>query len=113
MIANDDRDERIRSINLMKIGNHPRNWLFGLLIINVVSTILHYTDNFIFFNRYSAPSWMNMHHVYLAWLVLTPFAIVGYIFYTRQKYWLAYLCLFCLFTRILVQPVWGIIFMVQ
>lgn len=78
----------------MNISNNPRNWLFGLLIINVISTILHYSDNFIFFDRYPAPSWMNMHHVYIAWLLLTPFAIVGYVFYTRQKYWLAYLFLF-------------------
>ena len=77
----------------MSIINNSR-WLLGLLIFNVVSTILHYTDNFIFFNRYPAPSWMNMHHVYLAWLILTSFAVIGYVFYLRQKYWLAYLCLF-------------------
>ena len=77
----------------MSIINNSR-WLLGLLIFNVVSTILHYTDNFIFFNRYPAPSWMNIHHVYLAWLILTSFAVIGYVFYLRQKYWLAYLCLF-------------------
>ena len=71
----------------------PR-WLFILLMINVVSTILHYTDNFLFFNRYPAPHWMNMHHVYIAWILLTPFAVIGYLLYVKQKYWLAYLCLF-------------------
>ena len=37
---------------------------------------------------------MNLHHVYIAWLLLTPFAIIGYFLYIKQKYWLAYLCLF-------------------
>lgn len=78
----------------MAIANKARAWLLTLLSINFVSTILHYTDNFIFFNSYPAPNWMNMHHVYLAWLILTPFAIVGYWLYRQQKYWLAYLCLF-------------------
>ena len=69
-------------------------WLLGLIIINIISTILHYTDNFISFDRYPAPNWMNMHHVYLAWLLLFPFAVIGYVLYIKQKYWLAYLCLF-------------------
>ena len=72
----------------------PQNWLLALIIVNVISTIVHYTDNFLFFERYPAQNWMNMHHVYIAWLLLTPFAIIGYILYTKQKYWLAYLCLF-------------------
>jgi hypothetical protein len=71
-----------------------QNWLLVLLTINLASTILHYTDNFIYFDRYPAPNWMNMHHVYLAWLILTPFAAIGYFLYKKHKYWLAYLCLF-------------------
>ena len=74
--------------------NKSQNWLAILLVINIISTILHYTDNFLFFDRYPAPNWMNMHHVYIAWLLLTPFAFIGYLLYTKQKYWLAYLCLF-------------------
>ena len=74
--------------------NKPQNWLLTLLVVNVISTILHYTDNVLFFNRYPAPQWMNMHHVYLAWILLTPFALIGYLLYVNQKYWLAYVCLF-------------------
>jgi hypothetical protein len=71
-----------------------QNWLLALLIVNLVSTLVHYTHNFIFFNSYPAPNWMNMHHICIAWLILTPFAIVGYFLYAKHKYWLAYLCLF-------------------
>lgn len=78
----------------MTFFDKPRNWLLTLLIINVVSTIIHYTDNFFFFDRYPAPQWMNMHHVYIAWILLTPFAVIGYLLYLKQKYLLAYLCLF-------------------
>ena len=54
----------------MRDKNQPQRWLLNLLIINVVSTILHYTDNFIVFDRYPAPNWMNPNHVYLAWIFL-------------------------------------------
>ena len=74
--------------------NTKPHWLLALIVVNVISTMFHYIDNFLFFERYPAPNWMNMHHVYIAWLLLTPFAIIGYILYTKQKYWLAYLCLF-------------------
>ena len=72
----------------------PQRWLLSLIVVNVISTILHYADNFIFFARYPAPQWMNMHHVYIAWLLLTPFAVMGYLLYQKREYWLAYLCLF-------------------
>ncbi len=71
--------------------NKSQNWLVILLIINIICTILHYMDNFLFFDRYPASNWMNMHHVYIAWLLLTPFAFIGYLLYKKQKYWLAYL----------------------
>ena len=78
----------------MSNKNQQQRWLLGLLILNVVSTILHYTDNFISFDSYPAPNWMNPNHVYLAWILLIPFAIVGYVLYKKQNYWLAYFCLF-------------------
>lgn len=78
----------------MSDTNKSQKWLLTLLIINIISTILHYTDNFLNFALYPAPYWMNMHHVYLAWIGLTPFAIIGYLLYINRKYWLAYLCLF-------------------
>lgn len=76
---------------------HRQTLLLSLLAINVVATLLHYADNFFFFERYPAPTWMHPHHVYIAWLILTPFAVAGYVQYVRQAFWSAYLCL-CLYS---------------
>lgn len=65
-------------------------WLLAILAINILSTIVHYTDNFLFFDRYPAPHWMNVHHVYIAWLILTPWALLGYFWYARMQYLPAY-----------------------
>ena len=73
--------------------NTPSRWLAVILTVNLLSTIVHYTDNFLFFWRYPAPHWMNLHHVYIAWLTLTPWGILGYFWYVRKKYWQAYLSL--------------------
>lgn len=56
-----------------------QDWLLALLIINLVSTFVHHTDNFVFFNLYPAPDWMNMHHICIAWLILS------FIFYLLAK----------------------------
>jgi hypothetical protein len=68
-------------------------WLRILLAINIVSTIIHYTDNYIFFDRYPQPDWFSPAGVYIAWLVLVPFAFFGYWLYRENKFWLAYFCL--------------------
>lgn len=76
--------------------NYRRILLLSLLALNVVATIFHYADNFFLFERYPAPTWMHPHQVYMAWLLLTPFAIAGYVQYVRQAFWSAYLSL-CLY----------------
>lgn len=84
----------------MTITIDPKNrqtLLLSLLAINVVATIVHYTDNFFFFDQYPAPPSMHPHQVYIAWLLLTPFAVAGYVQYVRQAFWSAYLCL-CLYS---------------
>lgn len=73
--------------------NQRQRLLLSLLVINVIATGLHYADNFFAFPDYPAPAWMLPRQVYEAWLVLTPFAIVGYILYTKGLFWIAYLCL--------------------
>lgn len=67
--------------------------LLALLIINAISTILHYTDNFLFSERYPQPSWMTPDSIYIAWIVLTIFGIVGYLLYVKEIFWAAYVCL--------------------
>ncbi|MDV2991409.1 MAG: hypothetical protein N4J56_001063 [Chroococcidiopsis sp. SAG 2025] len=70
-----------------------RNLLLALLIINAISTMLHYTDNFIFYDKYPQPSWITSDSIYLAWLGLTMFGVVGYMLYVKGIFWAAYVCL--------------------
>lgn len=67
--------------------------LLPLLIINVVITAFHYTDNFINFFKYPDPEWMTPQSVYQSWFILTGIGIIGYIFYLKNVLWLAYICL--------------------
>lgn len=78
----------------MNVENKPQQtWLLIGLTINLVATILHYTDNFIFFTNYPAPAWMHAQHVWIAWVILVPFAVIGYIQYAKGNFWVAYSCL--------------------
>ena len=82
----------------VEMANNQRpTLLLVLLIIGVVTTILHYTDNFLFFDNYPLPTWITKASVYLAWLILTPFGIVGYWLYKQRLFWAAYLCL-CIYS---------------
>ncbi len=67
--------------------------LLALLIVSVVITAFHYTDNFINFLSYPSPEWMTPQSVYQSWFILTGIGIVGYIFYLKNVIWLAYICL--------------------
>lgn len=73
--------------------NQRLTLLLILLATNIVATILHYTDNFIAFEKYPAPAWLHPEGVYIAWLILTPLAIAGYFLYTKGAFWFSYLCL--------------------
>jgi len=77
-------------------NNQRHNWLLILLSINIFASILHYTDNFIFFKNYPGLG-TNPHVVYIAWLILIPFGIADYIQYRKGNFWLAYLCL-CIYS---------------
>jgi hypothetical protein len=51
--------------------------LFALVAANVVTSILHYVDNVIFFKHYPEPTWLNPHLVDMAWFIMTPFGLAG------------------------------------
>ncbi|MGL4618029.1 hypothetical protein [Chroococcidiopsis sp.] len=70
-----------------------RSLLIALLIINAISTILHYTDNFLYYDKYPQPTWITPDSIYLAWIVLTIFGVVGYVLYVKGIFWAAYVCL--------------------
>jgi hypothetical protein len=66
-----------------------------LLIACIVSTAIHFTDNYLYIEQYPEPDWITPSSIYLSWSVWTVIGIVGYWLYKYQKFWLAYLCLVC------------------
>lgn len=65
-------------------GIHSR-WLLALLVICVVTSILHYVDNIVFFDQYPEPTWFNPSLVDLLWFVMTPIGIAGYLLWQRGR----------------------------
>jgi hypothetical protein len=70
---------------------HP--WLLVILACNMLSTAIHYFDNYIYFDQYPVPAWISQDGVWISWLVLTIIGTIGYGLYRQQKFWLAYGCL--------------------
>jgi len=71
----------------------PQTLLLFLVIVNAISTILHYTDNFVDYDKYPQPAWITPDSIYLAWIALTICGVLGYLFYVKNAFWSAYLCL--------------------
>ena len=67
------------------MNQQNKTWLLAILIFNIVSTSLHYTDNAIFINKYPEPEWITTSGVFIAWGVMTLISIISYGFYTKQK----------------------------
>lgn len=65
----------------------------SLLIVSVVSTSIHYTDNFLFFEKYPQPEWITLPSIYISWIILTAIGVAGYWLYRNKRLWLAYVCL--------------------
>lgn len=75
----------------MKITHHKI--LKIILITSIISTSIHFTDNYFFIEQYPQPSWITAHSIYQSWLILTAVGIAGYWLYKYQNFWLAYSCL--------------------
>jgi hypothetical protein len=69
-------------------------WLSIILFANLISTGIHYWDNYIYFDRYPVPAWITVNGVWQSWLFLTTIGGLGYWLYCQQKWYLAYICLF-------------------
>ena len=61
---------------------HQRGLLL-MLIVCIVTSILHYVDNVIFFDQYPEPTWFNPSLVDMLWFVMTPIGIAGYMLWQR------------------------------
>ena len=77
----------------MDLSNRHRTVLLAIVILNLISTWLHYTDNALFLERYPGPEWFTPLGIIVTVIVMTPIGLLGYWVYTKDKFWLAYLLL--------------------
>lgn len=70
-----------------------RQLLKILLVACIVSTAIHFADNYFYIEQYPQPEWISAPSIYISWLIWTVIGIFGYWLYRSQKYWLAYVCL--------------------
>ena len=74
--------------------SNVKRWLLVLLAVNIGASILHYADNIVFFHTYPEPHWINPRIIDAFWLVMTPFAVSGYVLYGKGLRTYAYLCFY-------------------
>ena len=89
--------------------------LLALVLANVVTSILHYVDNVVFFRHYPEPTWLSPHLVDLAWFVMTPFGVAGCLFFRRGRRPAAFACLYLyaamgllVLAHYLIAPPWKV-----
>jgi hypothetical protein len=71
-----------------------RQFLLKLILIaSIISTAIHFIDNYRFIHLYPQPIWITAPSIYQSWIILTVVGIIGYWLYKFRKFWLAYLCL--------------------
>jgi len=71
------------------------NWLRVILVATVLSSIVHYTDNYIRFDEYpqDEPKLISQPLVAIGWASFTVLAVAGYVLYRRGQWRRAALCL--------------------
>jgi hypothetical protein len=67
--------------------------LFRVLAASVASTVVHYTDNYVYFDEYPQPASLRRWQVYAAWILLTAVGALGYHLYRSGNRAPAYVCL--------------------
>jgi hypothetical protein len=77
----------------MNFSKRPQRTLLAILVLNLISTWLHYTDNALFLNQYPGPDWFTPIGVLTTVIMMTPVGLCGYWLYTKRSFWLAYLLL--------------------
>ena len=65
----------------MNLQRNHQSLLLCLLIASVISTGIHYTDNFLFYQKYPQPEWITLDSIYICWVILTLVGIMGYWLY--------------------------------
>jgi hypothetical protein len=77
----------------MNLEDNSQKLLKILLIASIISTAVHFTDNYLFIERYPQPSWITAPSIYQSWIILTVVGITGYWLYKYRHFWLGYGCL--------------------
>ena len=67
--------------------------LLKIIVISVIITSLHYTDNALFIDQYPEPEWIKTYGVFLTWGIMSAIAFIAYFLYARKQYWGSYLLL--------------------
>lgn len=100
---------------LLKETSHQQRQtlLLVLLIVNIILSILHYTDNLIHFDAYPEPDWFSPYLTDSIWWVMTPLGIAGFLFYRKEMFRKAYIGLYgyALLSQLtlghyVVAPIW-------
>jgi len=77
----------------MNLKASSQSFLKLILLASIISTAIHFTDNYRFIEQYPQPVWITAPSIYQSWIILTVTGIIGYWLYKFRKFWSAYLCL--------------------
>jgi hypothetical protein len=57
-----------------------------LLGAAIVSTAIHYTDNYVAIGDFPQPGWVAEWNIVVSWVVLTAIGLLGYRLYTKGRF---------------------------
>jgi hypothetical protein len=81
-------------------------WLRVILVATVLSSVVHYTDNYARFDRYpqDEPALVTKPLIWQSWMAFTVLAVAGYAFYRREQWRRAAGCLAAYSLSGLISP---------
>jgi hypothetical protein len=79
--------------------------LLAVIVINIIITSFHYTDNALFVNMYPEPEWFTTSGVFMTWGIMTIIALIAYWLYIQKNYLFSYIALIIYSTTGLSSPI--------
>lgn len=73
--------------------DRPTTVLRVILLATVVSSLVHYTDNYVRFDEYPTSGFVTKPLIWQSWLLFTAVGLMGYVLYRRQRWLPAAACL--------------------
>jgi hypothetical protein len=67
--------------------------LLGIIVLNLLSTWLHYTHNAIFLADYPGPAWFTPQMIMVTVAVMSTIGLLGYRLYFKNVFIWSYFCL--------------------